>query len=64
MIEQLKILENHYGHPSKVAPALGIGNRQYRRIKKSGKSTDTIKILISELVLKIQELEQKHDQRN
>lgn len=57
MNAQLIILEKHYGRPSMVAEALGISGRQYRRIKKNDGATQTISLLVSELILKIQELE-------
>ncbi len=53
MKQKLLILEKHYGHPDKVAEALGISSRQYARIRKSANSTATIKILINELAAKI-----------
>ena len=56
MEKQLKLLEKYYGTPDKVADALGISLRQYYRIKASGSATDTITILIQELVGKIQYL--------
>jgi hypothetical protein len=49
MNEQFKILEKKYGHPSKVAKALGITVRHYRRIRLSQKPTQTLKILIDQL---------------
>jgi len=52
MKQKLKILEDYYGK-NEVAEALGISTRQYARIKKSGESTETIRILIDELVNKI-----------
>jgi len=52
MKQKLNILEEYYGK-HEVAEALGISTRQYARIKKSGESTDTIRILVDELVNKI-----------
>ncbi len=52
MKTKLNLLEKYYGK-KEVAKVLGIGDRQYARIKKSGKSTETIRILVDELVAKI-----------
>ena len=52
MIQELIKLEKQIGSCAKVAHALGITDRHYRRIKKNENVTKTLDILIKELLVK------------
>lgn len=48
--KQLERLEQNFKTQVEIARELGISDRQYRRIKKSGRSTKTIQKLVNELL--------------